>query len=338
VDSDSLLNQQADVIETVLAHFRLPARVNGGMVAPRFIRFYISPAQGTRLKRVIALEDEIALALGSQDVRINRRGGQIEIQVPRDSFHGLSLLALRDKVKPIPPDTVMLGLDDEGHPLLVRLTSPDVAHALISGTTGSGKTALMRTIGFGIILESHPKDWGLVLIDPKGRGLRPLADAPHVIAQELGSPAEAAAGLLKWAVELMEKRDREEIDRPRIAVFIDEVADLMLAGGREVEIALARLSGRGREAGVHVIASTQKPNSQAVGSLARANFPLRLVGRVLSAEDSKVGAGLKGIGAERLLGRGDFIAVTGGKSVRFQAAYADPNELAASGRLRSPRT
>jgi len=110
--------------------------------------------------------------------------------------------------------------------------------------------------------------------------------------------------LLGWVVKEMERRDREEIQRPRLGVLLDEVADLMLAGGKEVERLLARLTGRGREAGVHVVASTQKPSSAAVGSLAKANFPLRLVGRVLSVEEARVAAGVKGTGAERLLGRG----------------------------------
>lgn len=325
---NSLLNRQADAIETVLSQFRLPARVCGGMVAPRFVRFHVLPSPGTKVRKVAGLAEEIALALGSDDVRVQRRGSQIEVQVPRQGFRGLSLRALREQLGTVPPDTVPLGLDDEGHPLLVRLSSPEVAHVLIAGTTGSGKTALLRTMGAGLVGGHGPRDWGLVLVDPKGRGLRPLAGYPHVVGQALGGSVEEGVALLGWVVAEMERRDREEIARPRLGVLLDEVADLMLAGGKEVERLLARLTGRGREAGVHVVASTQKPSSAAVGSLAKANFPLRLVGRVLSVEEARVAAGVKGTGAERLLGRGDFVAVTGGRTVRFQVAYASAEEIA----------
>jgi S-DNA-T family DNA segregation ATPase FtsK/SpoIIIE len=110
-------------------------------------------------------------------------------------------------------------------------------------------------------------------------------------------------------------------------VGIDELADLLVAGGKAVAEALTRLTQRGREAGIHVIAATQKPVATLVGSLVKANFPVRLVGSVVSPEDAKVAAGIAGTGAERLLGRGDFLLVTKGQIIRFQAAYASNGEL-----------
>jgi S-DNA-T family DNA segregation ATPase FtsK/SpoIIIE len=322
------LNWQADIIEAVLHRHRVAAHVSGGFVAPRFVRFSLNLLLGTKVKQVAGLADEIALALGSETVRIQRRGGHVEVDVPRDSFRPLSLVSLRRQISDVPSDSALLGLDEEGHPLLVRLSSPDVAHILIAGTTGSGKTALLRTLGASLVWNHAPRDWGLVLIDPKGRGLRPLGGYPHVVRSALGTDTGSALSVLKWLVTEMERRDRLEIQRPRLAVLIDEVADLMLTGGKPVEQALARLAGRGREAGVHLVACTQKPNTAAVGSLARANFPLRLVGRVLSAEEARIAAGVKGTGAERLLGRGDFLAVTAGRTVRFQAAYVGADEVA----------
>jgi len=162
------LNWQADVIETVLKQHRVTARVASGLVAPRFVRFSLQTMLGTKVRKVTGLAEEIALALGSEDVRVQRRGSQIEVEVPRQKFRGLSLRALREQLGRVPPDTVPLGLDDEGHPLLVRLSSPEVAHVLIAGTTGSGKTALLRTVGAGLVGGQGPRDWGLVLVDPKG--------------------------------------------------------------------------------------------------------------------------------------------------------------------------
>jgi DNA segregation ATPase FtsK/SpoIIIE-like protein len=114
---------------------------------------------------------------------------------------------------------------------------------------------------------------------------------------------------------------------PRVVVVIDELADLLMATGTRTKQAITRLSQRGREAGIHLVACTQKPASQVVGSLAKANFPVRLVGRVTSPEDAKVASGYAGTGAERLRGPGDFIAVTGGQVARFQAAYISSREL-----------
>jgi S-DNA-T family DNA segregation ATPase FtsK/SpoIIIE len=144
-----------------------------------------------------------------------------------------------------------------------------------------------------------------------------------------------ASFVLNELVGLMLARDREGVREPRVMVAIDEMADLVLAGGRGVGRSIMRLTQRGREAGVHVIACTQKPTVDAIGSLVKSNFPVRLVGSVASAEDAKVASGLAGTGAEKLLGRGDFLLVVKGEVVRFQAAYVSEGEVAAIvGKLR----
>jgi S-DNA-T family DNA segregation ATPase FtsK/SpoIIIE len=144
-----------------------------------------------------------------------------------------------------------------------------------------------------------------------------------------------AAYVLSELVRLMLERDREQVREPRVVVAIDELADLVVAGGRGVGRSLTRLTQRGREAGVHVIACTQKPTVDAIGSLVKSNFPVRLVGSVASPEDAKVASGLPGTGAEKLLGRGDFLLVVKGEVVRFQAAYVSEAEVEAIvGRLR----
>jgi S-DNA-T family DNA segregation ATPase FtsK/SpoIIIE len=160
---------------------------------------------------------------------------------------------------------------------------------------------------------------------------------------------EEALGALAWAVEEMERRDRvwarEKIDRgkrekgkkgrkgeegqrwPRLVVFIDELADLMLVAGDEAEASLTRLVQRGREAGIHVVACTQKPTAGVIGSLVKANFPCRIVGRVTDTNDAYVASGISGTGAERLLGKGDFLVVAGGDVARMQGAYISEAEV-----------
>ena len=235
----------------------------------------------------------------------------------------------------MPPNCAVLGVDEGGVPLLVRLDSPDVAHLLLAGTTGSGKTALLRTLLVTLAMHNPAGRLQMVLIDPKSRGLSALADLPHVWrpAGQVGGPGviagvAEAAGLLDLLVAEMVRRDAVGCSLPRLVVAIDELADLLQSGGKGVADALTRLTQRGREAGVHVVAATQRPAATLVGGLVKANFPVRLVGSVVSPEDAKVAAGVGGTGAERLLGRGDFLLVAKGQVIRFQAAYAGGGELA----------
>jgi S-DNA-T family DNA segregation ATPase FtsK/SpoIIIE len=125
----------------------------------------------------------------------------------------------------------------------------------------------------------------------------------------------------------MERRDLSGRNSPRIVVFIDELADLMIVGGRSVEGPLTRLAQRGREAGIHLVACTQRPAASVIGGLIKSNFPVRVVGSVASAEDAKVASGLPRTGAERLLGRGDFLIIARGDKIRVQGAYASETEM-----------
>ena len=139
---------------------------------------------------------------------------------------------------------------------------------------------------------------------------------------------EAAVTLLTALVGEMGRRDAAARSLPRLVVAVDELADLLQTGGKPVADALTRLTQRGREAGIHVVAATQRPSAALVGGLMKANFPVRLVGSVVSPEDAKVAAGVAGSEAERLLGRGDFLLIAKGQMIRFQAAYAADDELA----------
>jgi S-DNA-T family DNA segregation ATPase FtsK/SpoIIIE len=317
---------QADRIEAVLASHRVAGRVWGGQVTPRFIRFQVTTALGTKVSKVSQLSEEIALSLGVAATRVYRHNGAIQVEVPREDPDGVRLLPLCRRLTSVPPVTALLGVDQEGTPLLLRLTSPDVVHVLVAGTTGSGKTALLRTMLASLALFNRQGAVQLLLIDPKARGLAPLASLPHILGR-LASSAQEGVQALQWLVREMERRDHQASADPAIVVAVDELADLLSLGGPPLEQALLRLAQRGREAGIHLIACTQKPAASVLSSVLKANFPVRLVGSVASPEDAKVAAGIAASGAEKLLGRGDFLLVNKGQLLRFQAAFADPADL-----------
>ncbi len=319
------LEAQANVIEHVLSNHKIHSRVWGGTVTPSFIRYDLTTAASVRVQKVLALKDEIALSLGVSDVRLYRKDGAIRVEVPREHRSTVRLLPLVRSLPKLPPLAAVLGVDEEGVPLLLRLPSPDVAHVLVAGTTGSGKTAQLRSLVLSLAMHNPPNALQLVLIDPKRRGFGPLAGLPHLMEPVLDE-TDAVIRVLQDLVGEMERRDQEKRNSPGLVVVIDELADLRMVGGKKVEDALTRLTQRGREAGIHVIVATQRPAATVVGSLVKANLPVRLVGAVGSPEDAKVATGIAGSGAERLRGRGDFLLVTRGQTIRLQAAFIDERE------------
>jgi S-DNA-T family DNA segregation ATPase FtsK/SpoIIIE len=329
-----VLEYQADQIEMVLYSHKVPGRVLGGVVTPRWVRFEVVPALGSKVNGVARLSEEIALRLGSGGVRVRRQGGRVQVEVPREDGEVVRLLPLAARLGEIPRQAAVLGLDEEGVPLLLRIPSPEVGHVLVCGTTGSGKTALARSMVVSLALHNRQGEVQLVVIDPKGRGYAALADLPHLKYPVVREVVDAGY-VLNELVRLMTERDREGVSEPRVVVAIDELADLVMSGGQGIARSIMRLTQRGRGAGLHVIGCTQKPTVDAIGSLVKSNFPVRLVGSVVSAEDAKVASGLPGTGAEKLMGRGDFLLVVKGEVRRFQAAYVSEGEVeAVAARLR----
>jgi len=320
------LEEQANRIERICLAHRLRVRVHGGVVTSRLVRFHLALDASIPLKRLAALQEDLALALDAPSARLARCDGVLALEVPRPSPAHLSLVRLQANLPPLPPATALLGRDEEGAPLLLRLASPEVAHVLVAGTTGSGKTALARGLLTSLALGNDPDDLRMLLVDPKGRSFAPFAGLPHLLAAPIAGVAEAEKRL-GWLVEEMEWRQAEGVRTPRVVVAVDEAADLV-GQSAEVGAQLTRLAVRGREAGMHLVLCTQKPTAETMGGLLRANLPCRLVGKVLSAQDAAVAAGIKGSGAERLLGRGDFLLVAAGEVVRFQAAYVSSEEIA----------
>ena len=325
------LEQQSARIEAVLSLHKIPARVTGGTIVPRWVRFTILPAVGAKISKIRNLSEELVAALDVSSCRVSRRGAAVAIEVPRDDPQPVRLIPLYNQLtgqptgcSPISPVTAILGLAEDGAPLLIRLPSPDVAHILVAGTTGSGKTVLLQTMILSLAMTNPARAVKMILIDPRGgRAFHDFEGLPH-LARRVVYDVQETAETLHSLTRLIDNRTDPN---PRIVVVIDELADLLTMGGKTVQEPLTRLTQRGREAGIHVIAATQKPTSAVLGPLVKANFPVRLVGRVTSAEDARTASGWSGTGAERLLGQGDFIAVAEGRVTRFQVAHVSQAEI-----------
>ena len=323
-----MLEYQADRIEAVLARHKVPGRVAGGTLTPRWVRFKVFPALGSRISRIKGLSEEFAAAVDAPSCRVARKGSAVVVEIPREDTEGVRLIPMLRDVHDLPSVTALLGLAEDGTPLFIRLPSPDVAHVLVSGTTGSGKTALLRTMVLSMAMR-HARDdeLSLVLVDPKGGRALGCLGGLSQLARPVIVSIEEAVEALQSLVRLMEQRDLSAQNRPAVVVVIDELADLMMVGGAEPERLLTRLVQRGREAGIHIVAATQKPSAAVIGGLIKSNFPVRLVGKVTSAQDAQTASGWPGTGAERLLGKGDFLAVAAGTLYRFQAAYATDAQI-----------
>lgn len=327
------LHQQADKIEYVLATHKAPAKVTGGRVTPRTIQFHVSPSATTKVSKLENLSEEIALALNAPAARISRSNGQINIEIPREDVQPLHLLDLCAEIQRDAmlmqamsiAGTTLLGMSVDGMPLLLRVSAPDVAHVLIAGTTGSGKSEAARTMLASLIMYQRARDVQIIIVDPKASEFRVFEHIPHLLCPIIKNVEDALANL-EWLVEEMTRRQQQLITRPRIVLLIDELADLLMQGGDEAEDYLTRLVQRGRSAGISVIACTQKPTAAVLGSLVKANFPVRLVGKVTSANEALVASGVAQSGAEKLAGRGDFLLIANGEKIRVQIARLPPDE------------
>jgi S-DNA-T family DNA segregation ATPase FtsK/SpoIIIE len=321
------LEAQADRIEQVLASHRVPGRIPGGLVTPRLFRFQFIPRLGAKLSRLKSLSEEIAFHLGASDCRIYRQEGRINIDISRNSEENVQLRNVCKSIKRLPPCASVLGVDQEGFPLVLALGSPEISHVLVSGATGAGKTVLTRSMITSLAMHNPQSQLQLALIDLKHRGFAPFAGLAHLLVP-VACSAEAALDLLGRLVTEMERRDSERVTLPHVVLFVDELAELvMLEQGKAVKEFLTRLTQRGREAGLHVVACTQKPLASLIGSLVKSNFPTRIVGKVASADDARVAAGIGGTGAEHLRGHGEFIMIAGGEEIRFQSALVEPPEI-----------
>ena len=333
--------------------FHVDVSITGYSAGPSITRYEVTPGPGVKYKQVTGLAEDIGLALQSDsikgEVRIVTVPGKpvIGIEVPNSVVSKVSLRSLvenPDFQKAKSKITVCVGLTVSGKPVYMNID--DMPHVLVAGQTKSGKSVAINAMIMSIIYRASPDEVQFILVDPKQVELSIYNDIPHMVMPVIDDP-KRAAGALQWAVAEMERRytliknarvrDREEYYRtkdqnpdfeymPQIIIIIDELADLMLQVREHVEEPINRLAAKARACGINLVIGTQRPSTDIVTGLIKANIPSKIAFRVASNVDSRVILG--NVGAEKLLGRGDMLYhPTGGNQIRAQGAFVDTPEI-----------
>lgn len=295
----------------------IQARVVGGESNARLNRVFLALNGKTKIRQISNLAEEISLALGVKGIRVNRNLDRLSIEIRNEKVPVIHLDDLIEQAQ-FPKDGgvfAICGIDMDGQLLALRLNSSDIAHVLICGTTGSGKTELAKSLVKSACKINN--DIKLIVVDPKGSEFKCLDE---YCLFKRATDYETAEQRLEWLVSEMLSRSPNEVRTPHIIFLIDELADFLQGTGKESGEYLTRILQRGRSAGITVVACTQKPLASVIGSLAKANFPAKLVGKVTTPEESKVATGLPDMGCETLVGRGDFLLINSGESIRFQSS------------------
>jgi S-DNA-T family DNA segregation ATPase FtsK/SpoIIIE len=312
-----------DIVQDVFDAREIPVNIQGTRELPSFIELMCVPGRGVDINAISRQAGNISVAIGIRNIRIAAARGYVAIQVPLAERRTLKLTDLLSRDLPTKP-TFVLGQSEEGNNIYADLSSPDVAHVGIFGTTGSGKTNLLHCMVGSLCYNVRPSQVGIVLLDPKRRDptsfMRVIA--PHLLAPPCVDTKDMTA-VLHRCVAAMEQRVAGRVNEPRIVIVVDELTDCIKTGGDVFLSAVQRIAARGREVCVHLIMATQYPTAQAVSSILKANIPLRLVGRMMSKQEAVVAAGVKDSGAEGLPGRGSFVAVAAGRIIRFDAPVFD---------------
>ena len=358
------INQTAGLIEKTLTEFGIPAKVIGFRVGPAITQFAVQPGfidkstseeeqrlMKVRVAQIASLQKDLALALSAQRLRI-------EAPVPGRSFVGIevpnehvemvrlrSILEAEAFQKVRSPLAIAVGRDVSGHPVVADLEK--MPHLLIAGSTGSGKSVCITSIATSLAMNNHPDDLRMVMVDSKMVELIRFNGLPHLYGK-VETNIERIQGVLRWVVVEMERRykllekegardirsfNRKVLRRndgvalPRIVVLIDEMADLMMSAPDQTEHNLVRLAQMARATGIHLVMATQRPSTDVVTGLIKANFPARIAFAVTSGIDSRVI--LDSVGAENLLGNGDmlFLSPESGVPSRVQGVLITDKEI-----------
>ncbi|QNQ82578.1 DNA translocase FtsK [Lactobacillus sp. PV012] len=352
-----LIEKNTQILESTFKSFGVKVNVKKAVIGPTVTRYEVQPAVGVKVSRIVNLADDLALALAAKDIRIEAPiPGKplVGIEVPNKTTSAVSfkdvMVHQDEKAKKVDLD-VPLGKDVEAQIISADLTK--MPHLLIAGSTGSGKSVAINTIITSILMKSYPEDVKLVLIDPKMVELSVYNGVPHLLIPVV-TDAKLAANALRKTVKEMERRyklfassgvrniteynkkvQENNADKnnpvmqklPYIVVIVDELSDLMMVAGREVEDAIVRLAQMARAAGIHMILATQRPSVDVITGLIKANVPSRIAFAVSSGVDSRTI--LDQVGAEKLLGRGDmlFLPIGASKPERVQGAYISVDEV-----------
>lgn len=354
----STLNEDVAVkrvlLENTLETFGVPAKVQGVVVGPAVTRYELEMPQGVSVSKIKNRADDIALSLAAEGaIRIEAPipgKNVVGIEVPNSSIATISLkdvLSSREFMESSSPLTFALGKDITGS--IICCNMQKLTHLLVAGSTGSGKSVCLNAIILSIIYKASPEDVKIVLIDPKRVEFSNYEALPHLIMPNIVCETQKAISTLSWAVEEMERRFEilrlarvKNIDEynqtndvlsgkikkmPFIVIIVDELADLMMTGKKEVEEKVCRLAQKSRAAGLHLILATQRPSVDVVTGLIKSNFPSRISFAVTSAVDSMTI--LDRVGAEKLLGKGDmfYFPVGASEPKRVQGCFISTNEI-----------
>lgn len=344
---------QSRLDDTVQA-FGIDAHVLGAVRGPTVTRYELELERGVKLSKVTNLADDIALTLGAKSVRIAPIPGKslvVGVEVPNRLTSPVPIREVIDSPefsKHKSSVAFALGKDISGHNVVGNISK--LPHLLIAGTTGSGKSVCTNSIIVSLLYKSSPEQVRLIMVDPKMVELSVYNGIPHLLIPVVTDPKKAA-GALQWAVTEMLKRyrlfserhvrdlegyneqveadmDTEENTLPQIVVVIDELADLMLVAAKEVEEAICRLAQMGRAAGMHLVIATQRPSTDVITGLMKANIPSRIALSVASGLESRIILDTQG--AEKLVGNGDMLYKPVGmnKPLRVQGCFISDEEVA----------
>lgn len=345
---DQLKANAARLVE-IFASFGIETKVTNITRGSSVTRYEVVPAPGIKVTKITALDQDIALRLPANNVRIEVLPGYVGVEVSNDSISTVYLRSIIESAefKNHPSKlAVAVGKDINGNTVVMDIAK--TPHLLIAGATGSGKSVCINTIVASILYKSSPQEVKLVMVDPKVVELSVYNGIPHLLVPIVTDPRKAA-GALYWAVNEMEDRykkfaefgvrdldgynkkltanDETAQPLPQIVIIIDELADLMMVAANEVQDYICRLAQKARAAGMHLILATQRPSVDVITGLIKANIPSRISFAVSSAIDSRTI--LDGGGAEKLMGKGDMLMMLSGASKlnRVQGAFVSDTDV-----------
>ena len=338
-----------NIIKRTLENFGIQVEMGEVNVGPSITRYTLRPAQGTKLSKIVALQNELALALAAHPIRIEAPipgKSLIGIEVPNKT---VTLVRLKNLIntqtfKESGPLTFPLGRDVSGEPCYVDLS--EMPHLLIAGATGSGKSICIHSLISSFLFKNTPEILKLILIDPKKVELSLYEGLPHLITPVI-TEAKKAIVALKWACQEMDRRysfllennardifaynkaalKKKKEPLPFLVIIIDELADLMSLYPKEIEASIVRLAQLARATGIHLVVSTQRPSTDVITGLIKANITCRIAMKVASQVDSRTIIDIAG--AEKLLGNGDmlFLSPQFSKPKRIQGVYISVTEI-----------
>ena len=340
----SNIEERCQLLEKVFADFNIQISVVNVKIGPVVTLYEILPAAGIKINTIINLADDISRSMGVGAVRIAQIFGTqyLGVEVPNDQRESVTIKELlsnenfKSTNHKIP---ICIGKDISGNIEVIDLSK--TPHLLVAGTTGSGKSVFINTLLASLLYKFSPSELRLILIDPKMLELSVYNDIAHLLTPVVTEPKKAIIAL-KWVCKEMERRYsmmNEEGTRnlegynhksseklPYIVVFIDEMADLMMTAGKEVEHYVQRLAQMARACGIHLVMATQRPSVDIITGSIKANFPSRVSFQVASKYDSRTVLGE--IGAEQLLGNGDMLMTKNGANlIRYQSAFISDSEV-----------